>query len=163
MEIARAGGTSARALPGKVLRAIFSNALVLGIAAGFVVNLAGIALPAVLTDAVDLLVRAGIPAALFGLGGVLHRYRPEGDMRVILFICAVSLVLHPAITSGWAGHWVCPRTHCARPWSPGHGPGRERLPLCQSLRGGPARRRLGRADRHGLTVLTATVWLSILP
>jgi len=29
---------------------------------------------------------------------VLYRYRPEGDFRAILFICALSLVLHPLIT-----------------------------------------------------------------
>jgi predicted permease len=34
--------------------------------------------------------------ALFALGGVLVRYRPEGDMRTILYVCAVSLLLHPA-------------------------------------------------------------------
>ena len=54
-------------------------------------------MPAVTTDAIDLMVQAALPAALFGLGGVLYRYRPEGDMRTILFVVAVSLVLHPVI------------------------------------------------------------------
>lgn len=97
MEIVRARGTPARALPLKVLKAMFSNALIIGLAAGFVVNLTGIALPIVLTDALQLLARAALPAALFGLGGVLYRYRPEGDMRTILFICVVSLMVHPII------------------------------------------------------------------
>lgn len=97
MELVRAQGTPLRLLPGKVGRAMFSNALVLGIGLGFVVNLGGIPLPIVLTDAIDLMVRAALPAALFGLGGVLYRYRPEGDMRAILYVCAVSLVLHPAV------------------------------------------------------------------
>jgi predicted permease len=34
------------------------------------------------------------------LGAVLRRYRPEGDMRTILWVCTISLVLHPAVT--WA-------------------------------------------------------------
>ncbi|SEW00523.1 hypothetical protein SAMN04488515_0609 [Cognatiyoonia koreensis] len=97
MEIARNRGASASALPAKVLKAMFSNALILGISLGFVVNLTGIALPTVLTDALDLMVRAALPAALFGLGGVLYQYRPEGDMRTILFVVGVSLMLHPAI------------------------------------------------------------------
>jgi len=97
MEIARNRGESLAHLPRKVLTAIFKNALILGIGLGFVVNLGGISLPAVVTDAVDLMVRAALPAALFGLGGVLYRYRPEGDMRTILFVVAISLVLHPAI------------------------------------------------------------------
>lgn len=98
MELARAQGTPLRHLPRKVAVAMFSNALVLGIALGFFVNLTGLPLPAVFTEAVDLMVRAALPAALFGLGGVLYRYRPEGDMRTILFVCLISLGLHPAIT-----------------------------------------------------------------
>ena len=100
MEIARARGKSGRQLARTVLRAMFSNALILGISLGLLVNLTGLALPGVLNDGLDLLVRAALPAALFGLGGVLVRYRPEGDLRLILFVCAVSLVVHPAITYG---------------------------------------------------------------
>ena len=99
MEVIRAQGrgVSAGAFGGQVLRAMFSNALILGIAAGFAVNLFAIPLPGPLTDAIDLMVRAAIPAALFGLGGVLYRYRPEGDLRQIGFVMAVALLLHPAI------------------------------------------------------------------
>jgi predicted permease len=100
MEIARNRGGSVAALPGKVLKAMFNNALIVGISLGFIVNLGGIPLPSVLTDAIDLMIRAALPAALFGLGGVLYRYRPEGDMRTILFVVAVSLVLHPLIAWG---------------------------------------------------------------
>lgn len=102
MEIARNRGASVAALPAKVLKAMFQNALIVGITLGFVVNIGGVPLPAVFTDAVDLMVRAALPAALFGLGGVLYRYRPEGDMRTILFVVAVSLVLHPLIVWGLA-------------------------------------------------------------
>ena len=28
---------------------------------------------------------------------MLVRYRPEGDLRVIFYICAVSLLVHPAL------------------------------------------------------------------
>lgn len=98
MELVRARGERLSRLPAKVLRAMFRNALVIGISLGFVVNLTGLPLPSVVWEAIDLMVRAALPAALFGLGGVLYRYRPEGDMRAILFIVAVSLVLHPAIT-----------------------------------------------------------------
>jgi predicted permease len=100
MEIARNRGGSVAALPGKVLKAMFNNALIVGISLGFIVNLGGIPLPSVLTDAIDLMIRAALPAALFGLGGVLYRYRPEGDMRTILFVVSVSLVLHPLIAWG---------------------------------------------------------------
>ena len=102
MEIAKNRGSSYAALPGKVLNAMFHNALIVGIALGFVVNLGGIPLPGVLTDALDLMIRAALPAALFGLGGVLYQYRPEGDLRTIFFVVAVSLVLHPVIVWGLA-------------------------------------------------------------
>ena len=100
MEIVRNRGGNIVALPGKILKAMFSNALVIGITLGLIVNLTGLPLPGALTDAMDLLTRAALPAALFGLGGVLYRYRPEGDLRTILFIVAVSLVLHPAVVWG---------------------------------------------------------------
>jgi len=102
MEIARNRGGNIAALPAKVIKAMFNNALILGITLGFIVNLGGIPLASVVTDAIDLMVRAALPAALFGLGGVLYRYRPEGDMRTILFVVAISLILHPLIVWGVA-------------------------------------------------------------
>ena len=98
MEVARARGQRAAQLAGSVLKSMFSNALIVGISLGFIVNLTGISLPGVLNDALDLIVRAALPAALFGLGGVLVRYRPEGDLRVVFYVCAVGLVVHPLIT-----------------------------------------------------------------
>lgn len=97
MEIARAKGTPARAVPGKVLRAMFRNALVIGILAGAFTNLFDLSLPRPVDDAVDMIVRTGLPVALFGMGGVLYRYRPQGDGRIIALICGVSLILHPSI------------------------------------------------------------------
>ena len=100
MEIVRNAGNTITALPAKVLTAMFKNALILGISLGFAVNLSGLVLPVAFTDALDLIVRAALPVALFGLGGVLYRYRPEGDMRTIAFIVTVSLVVHPVMTFG---------------------------------------------------------------
>lgn len=98
MEIARAENRNPAILLGKILRSMFRNALVIGIALGLAVNLSGLPLPGVLIDAVDLMVVAALPAALFGLGGVLHRYKPEGDSKTIAMVCVTSLILHPAIT-----------------------------------------------------------------
>lgn len=97
MEVARAKGAGFAALPVKVVRSMFSNALIVGISLGLVVNLSGLPLPGVLTDAIDMMTRAALPAALFGLGGVLYRYRPEGDMRTILWVVGCSLILHPTV------------------------------------------------------------------
>lgn len=80
---ARAAGQPNRNLPVTVAKAMFRNALVVGIALGAVFNLFNVTLPAPFTDALDMMVRTALPAALFAMGGVLFRYRPEGDMRII--------------------------------------------------------------------------------
>ena len=100
MEIVRGRGGGGLAVTRKVTAAMFHNPLIIGIGLGFAVNLSGVAQPPALAEALDLMVRAALPAALFGLGGVLVRLRPEGDLRVVAFVCGVSLVLHPAITWG---------------------------------------------------------------
>jgi malonate transporter and related proteins len=102
MEIVRAGGAGIRSAVRSILHAVFRNALVLGILAGFAVNLSGLEVPLSMTHAVDLMARSALPAALFGLGGVLYRYRPEGDAATIAFVCTVSLIVHPGITYGLA-------------------------------------------------------------
>ena len=63
MEVVRARGQGAMRVAAKVLRAMFSNTLILGIAAGFAVNLSGLPLPGPVDDALDLMVRAALPAA----------------------------------------------------------------------------------------------------
>ncbi len=100
MEIVRNRGGGGITTLKAILNAMFRNALVIAIALGFLVNFTGITLPVALNDAIELMVRAALPAALFGLGGVLVQYKPEGDMRAILFVCAVSLFMHPALAWG---------------------------------------------------------------
>jgi malonate transporter len=100
MEAVRARGEGFFAGVPRVLKAMFSNALILGIMLGFAVNLSGLPLPDVFDDALDMMVRAALPAALFGMGGVLAGYRAEGDLRIVFYIGVVSLLIHPAITRG---------------------------------------------------------------
>ena len=97
MEIARAHATGqpARTLPATVGKAMFRNALVLGILLGFATNLSGVVLPQVFKDALGMIVSTALPLALFGLGGVLVRYKIKGDIKLVAFVCGVSLFLHP--------------------------------------------------------------------
>lgn len=97
MEVIRGRGLGGGRMVRSVLRAMFRNALILGIGLGFLVNISGLVLPQVADDALGLITRAALPGALFALGGVLVQYRPEGDLRAIGFVCAVSLMLHPAL------------------------------------------------------------------
>jgi malonate transporter and related proteins len=99
MELVRSHGQglATAQLATQVGRAILSQPLVIGILCGFAVNLSGLPLPGFMMAAVEMMTRAAIPAALFGLGGVLIRYRPEGDRLTIAMICAISLIVHPAV------------------------------------------------------------------
>lgn len=164
MEYIRARGDRLSRLPLKVLHGMVSNPLVVGITAGLFVNLTGLQLPVVLGDALDLIVRAALPVALFGLGGVLYRYRPEGDLRAILFIVAVSLVLHPTITYA-VGRWNQLSDEALRSavMTAAMAPGVSAYLFADSY--GRARRVAASAVLvgTGLTIFTATIWITILP
>jgi predicted permease len=97
MEIVKSGGVRGLATLRLVVRAMFRNALMIGVGLGFIVNLSGLVVPGVMQDALDLMIRAALPAALFGLGGILYRYKPEGDVLIVAFVCALALLLHPAV------------------------------------------------------------------
>jgi len=94
----RGAGLSGVALTRQITRAILSQSLVIGILLGFAVNLAGNPLPGFFWSGIDMIAQAAIPVALFGLGGVLVRYRIEGDIGPVLMVTATSLLLHPGIT-----------------------------------------------------------------
>ena len=164
MEIARNRGASVAALPGKVLKAMFNNALIVGITLGFIVNLGGIPVPAVMTEAIDLMVQAALPAALFGLGGVLYRYRPEGDMRTIMFVVGISLVLHPLIVWGMAkSNDLSDAALRSAIMTAAMAPGINTYVFANMY--GKARRVAASAVLMGtgLSIVTVWVWLAVLP
>jgi len=97
MEIVRNRGQSAWVMAQSVARAMFKNVLILGIALGFLFNVADLQIPTMVDDGLGLITRAALPCALFALGGVLVQYRPEGDLRAIAFVCVIALMLHPAL------------------------------------------------------------------
>ena len=105
MELIRNQGTRGPLLVQKVLGSMFRNALVIGLMLGFGVNLLGISLPTVMTDGINLLSKAALPVALFGLGGVLVQYRPDGDLRIVLYVCTISLFVHPSLV-WFTGHYL---------------------------------------------------------
>lgn len=103
MEFTRARGTkvSVGRVALRALTGVLRTPLVIGILAGLAVNLlmqAGLALPEGFWTAVAMMAQAALPAALFGLGGVLARYRPAGDAGAIAMACACALLLHPLLT-----------------------------------------------------------------
>ncbi|KMW57704.1 malonate transporter [Candidatus Rhodobacter oscarellae] len=164
MELVRARGAGARQAARAIGGAIIKNALMIGIALGFLVNITGIPLPDFAWDGVELMARAGLPAALFGLGGVLFRYRPEGDMATIAYVCAVSLLMHPLIV------WVLGRTvelstgeFRSAVLTAAMAPGVNAYIFANMY--GVARRVVASSVLigTGLTVISASIWLSFLP
>jgi len=163
METVRARGAGLGRTTLRVIAGFSRNPMIIGIAAGVLVNLSGQPLPVVVADAAGLVARAALPAALFGLGGVLFRHRPEGDFRLIAYAVAVSLLLHPAIT------WTLGRALDVEP-----GGFRAAVVTAAMAPGGNAylfANMYGRARRvaastmliaTGLTVLTAWGWMAAL-
>ncbi len=104
MELARAGSAGLRGIWGKTAGTLLRNPLMIGILLGFAFNITGAPVPAVAQAALGTMSSAAIPAALFALGGVLTRYRAEGDRIAIGWVVAASLLVHPAITWLLARH-----------------------------------------------------------
>ncbi|RED12164.1 AEC family transporter [Pontivivens insulae] len=97
MEFSRADGRGPAATAAAVTRAMFRNALMIGLMLGFIVNLSGVALPDPVWAAVDMVRASALPAALFGLGGILTRYALSDKIAQAGMVTGLSLVLHPSI------------------------------------------------------------------
>jgi len=165
MEIATAQSRAPLRLLATVGKAVFRNGLMIGIMIGFAVNLSGLPIPGIVGEALDLMIRAALPAALFGLGGVLYRYRPEGDAKVIAFVCILSLLVHPAIafTLGSLATGLSAGQMRSAVLTAAMAPGVNAYLFANMY--GAARRVAASSVLIGtaLTVLTASAWLLILP
>jgi predicted permease len=97
MEFARADGRGFLPTLRAVARAMFRSGLMVGLGLGFVVNLSGLGVPGPLRAGLDMMADAALPAALFGLGGVMTRYAIHANLGESAMIAVLSLGLHPAI------------------------------------------------------------------
>ncbi|MGG7566980.1 AEC family transporter [Rhodovulum sp. DZ06] len=100
MEMSRADGRGAAATARAVVTAMFRNALTIGIAIGLAFNLLGLRMPGPLEGGVEMLARAALPVALFGLGGALTRYSLRKGIGPAAMVAGIGLMIHPAITFG---------------------------------------------------------------
>ncbi|MEM7268052.1 MAG: AEC family transporter [Pseudomonadota bacterium] len=104
MEGSRADGRS-RAETAKItLIAMFKTPVTACSLAGLAANLLALPIPDFVAEAGDILGRAGLPLAIFGLGGVLARYRIQEALGEALMITALSTLLHPAIAYTLSAH-----------------------------------------------------------
>ncbi|MGB0507025.1 MAG: AEC family transporter [Pikeienuella sp.] len=104
MEFARADGRTIGETMQVATKAMFRNTISIACAAGFVANVSGLPIPAPGEAALDMVARAALPVALFGLGGVLSQYRIRSAINQALAIAGISLIIHPAITYVLTAH-----------------------------------------------------------
>ena len=97
MELYKSNGKRERPILVSLLSLILKNAILMGMVLGFVFNFLGLSLPNVLDVPVNMISGSAIPAALFGLGGILSQYKPTGDLKIIGMVCFFTLVFHPLV------------------------------------------------------------------
>ena len=97
MEIAKSDGESIGKVASNVVRSMMKNALFIAIILGLMINIMDVTLPKAILDGAHMIAQTALPAALFGMGGVLYQYRPEGDFGPIAWVVGISLLIHPAI------------------------------------------------------------------
>ena len=97
----RALGETVKAIGASLVR----NPLLIGLGLGFATNFSGIPLPREVLQALDMIVAAALPTALFALGGILHRYRLQDGLGPTLMISVLSLVVQPSLSYALAV-WV---------------------------------------------------------
>jgi malonate transporter len=108
MELVRRDGAGPLETARRVGKAMLGNVLMIGIAAGFAVNLSGLSLPEPVTAAVNIVAASGLPAALFGMGGALTRYALRHDINVASLVVVLSLLVQPALAWGLASMFALP-------------------------------------------------------
>jgi malonate transporter len=89
----------------EVVRVMARNPIVLGLAAGTVLNLAGVALPGPVDRTLELLGTAAVPCALFAMGAAVAGYPLTGALHFAAPLAALKLVVHPLVV--WViGRWL---------------------------------------------------------
>ena len=105
MEIAKSDGDSIAQVALNVGKSMMKNALFIAIFLGLLVNITDVALPKAFLEGTNMVATTALPAALFGMGGVLYQYRPEGDFGAIAWVVGISLLVHPAIVWSLGQIW----------------------------------------------------------
>jgi malonate transporter len=105
MEIAKSDGDSIAQVAQNVGKSMMKNALFIAILLGLLVNITDVTLPKAFLEGTNMVATTALPAALFGMGGVLYQYRPEGDFGAIAWVVGISLLVHPAIVWSLGQLW----------------------------------------------------------
>jgi hypothetical protein len=97
MEFVKGRGNGFTSTVGKAVKGIFNNILVLSILLGVLVNVLEVIIPTTIDNAVNIIIKAAIPTAIFGLGGVLARYKVNSDILPVLVIAFIALLMKPSL------------------------------------------------------------------
>ena len=97
IQLGRSGSISAAEELGALSAAVLKNPIIVGLAAGFLVNLSGLALPGPADRLVELLGAAAVPCALFAMGASLAGYPMRGALGPALALTTVKLLVHPLV------------------------------------------------------------------
>ena len=97
MELARRDGRPLFEALKSAAKSIMSNALMIGIILGVILNFASVELPVSVMAAVNMIATAAIPVALVGIGAALTRYSLKSEISESFSVTILSLILHPLI------------------------------------------------------------------
>jgi predicted permease len=103
-ELGLGHGATLGAIARGVGKGLLANPILGGILAGLLLNLSGLALPAVLDRLAATLGAAALPAALFALGANLSRFHLARSLRAALLLSGLKLLLQPALVYLLAAH-----------------------------------------------------------
>lgn len=97
METLRADGAGYTTVLKNIVRTIFKSPLAVALMLGFMFNFSGLSMPAVVSSALDMMVRSALPVALFALGAILPRYKITNNLPEVAAVALIKLILFPAI------------------------------------------------------------------
>lgn len=104
MELARRDGAKLGPTLARMGKGILSNALMIGIFCGILGNVLGLRLPDPVDVATKMMADSVLPAALFGVGAALTRYRLRDEIAEATMASTLKLLVHPAIAYVLAYH-----------------------------------------------------------
>lgn len=91
------GESSRRQMPGQMLKALWTNPILMGIFVGLAVNLANLSLPGPVDSICALMQQAVTPCALFSLGASLTKYGIAGRLGQSMVMVVAKTVVMPAL------------------------------------------------------------------
>jgi malonate transporter and related proteins len=89
----------------RIIKSIIRNPLIIACAAGMGINFAGIALPSVLMEALNVFSRAALPLGLLTVGAALALDTLKSAVKPLLLASSIKFLILPALAMGLC-HWL---------------------------------------------------------